>query len=63
MGFILATLACQEIENVRTGPVSDNAGGLNGSLQHLLEVFPEEPKKLISFVSINSDKTKALFRF
>jgi hypothetical protein len=44
-------------------PHSDNPGGLNGSLQHLLEVLLQESRRLISFAGINSNKTKALVRF
>jgi hypothetical protein len=44
-------------------PHSDNPGGLNGSLQHLLEVLLEESTRLISFAGVDSNKNKALFRF
>jgi hypothetical protein len=44
-------------------PQSDKRGGLNGSMQHLLNVFLEESRRLNSFAGINSNKTKALFRF
>ena len=45
------------------GIVTDNAGGLNGSSQHLLKVFWQASTSLISFARVNSNKTKALFRF
>jgi hypothetical protein len=38
--------------------ISGNAGGLNGSLQHLLEVFIYESMTLISFPGVNSNKSK-----
>jgi hypothetical protein len=41
----------------------DKRGGINGSLQHLVKAFLYEPKKLILLASVNSNKTKALFRF
>jgi hypothetical protein len=44
-------------------PHSDNPGGLNGSMQHLLKVLLQEPRKLVSFAGVNSNKTKALLRF
>jgi hypothetical protein len=44
-------------------PYSDNAGGLNGSMQHLLEVSLNESRRLISCLGINSNKTKALYWF
>ena len=44
-------------------PLSEKAGGLNGSMQHLLKVFLEKSRRLISFAGMNSNKTKALFRF
>jgi len=36
---------------------SDKTGGLNASMQHLLEVFLEESTKLISFASLDSNGT------
>jgi len=44
-------------------PLSENPGGLNGSMQHLLDDSLKEPGKLISCVGINPNKSKALFRF
>jgi hypothetical protein len=39
------------------------SGGLNESLQHLLNVSLLEAWKLISFATTNSNKTKALCKF
>jgi hypothetical protein len=44
-------------------PTPVKRGGLNGSMQHLLKVFSYEPTRPISFAVVNSNKTKALFRF
>src|ERR1700730_5191572 len=44
-------------------PHSDNPGGLNGSMQHLLKALLSEPRMPISHAELNSNKTKALFRF
>jgi len=44
-------------------PGPDKSGGLNGSTQHLLKAFLFEPRLLISYTELNSNKTKALFRF
>jgi hypothetical protein len=43
--------------------VFDKTGGFMGSLQHLLRVFLYEPGRPIPFEGVNSDRTKALFRF
>src|ERR1700730_17497063 len=43
-------------------PHSDNAGGLNGSLQHLRKIFLYASRRLNSLTGTNSNKTKALFR-
>jgi hypothetical protein len=40
----------------------EKRGGLNGSLQHLLKVLLKGPTRLISFATVDSSKTKALFR-
>jgi hypothetical protein len=40
----------------------DKSGGLKGSMQHLPNDSLKEPKKLISCVGINPNKSKALFR-
>jgi hypothetical protein len=39
-------------------PLSENAGGLNGSTQHLLKVFLSESTRLISLAGVDSIKTK-----
>jgi hypothetical protein len=44
-------------------PVSVKRGGLNGSMQHLFRIIPEQSKRLISGVGIKANKTKVLFRF
>jgi len=44
-------------------PVSEKAGGLKGSTQHLLKVYLNKFKRLILYTGINSNKTKALYRF
>src|SRR5580704_8838602 len=44
-------------------PNPEKWGGLNGSMQHLLDGSLKEPGKLISCVGINPNKSKALFRF
>jgi hypothetical protein len=46
-----------------TSLVPRSNGGLNGSMQHLLDDSLKEPGKLISCVGINPNKSKALFRF
>jgi hypothetical protein len=46
------------LASFRERPHSDNPGGLNGSLQHLLKVFFLESTRLISFMGIDSNKTK-----
>ena len=38
--------------------VSNKRGGLNGSMQHLLIVFLQEPTRLISFAGVDSNETK-----
>ncbi len=37
--------------------LSDQTGGLNGSMQHLVEVYLQESTKLISFASVDSNGT------
>ena len=43
---------------IAKSPHSDKRGGLNGSLQHLLEVLLEESTRLISFAGVDSNKTE-----
>jgi hypothetical protein len=42
---------------------SDNPGGPNRSMQHLLKVFLSESRRLISFAGVNPNKAKAPVRF
>jgi len=44
-------------------PTPDERGGLNGSLQHLPKFLSQRSRRLISVAGVNSNKTKALFRF
>jgi hypothetical protein len=39
------------------GQISGNPGDLNGSTQHLLEVYLQESQKLKSFASVDSNGT------
>jgi len=38
-------------------------GGLNGAMQHQLEVYLQESQKENSFASVDSNGTPPLFRF
>jgi len=40
-------------------PLSDKSGGLNGSLQHLVKAFLEEPWKLILLAGVNTKQNKS----
>jgi hypothetical protein len=51
------------LAELKAGPSPEKSGGLNGSMQHLLDDSLKEPGKLISCVGINPNKSKALFRF
>jgi len=45
-------------EPQRIWPHSENLGGLNGSLQHLLKVLLQGSTRLISFAGVDSTETK-----